>query len=134
MASADAVVRLARQSGMRPPLTSERVFAAARRGDVTARRVVHEEARMIALGLAAIVPVLDPEAVILGGGIGRSGDLLLEPIERELHTLSPFRPRLVGSALGGDAVLHGAIATALDAARREVFTRSRRTESEEATG
>jgi predicted NBD/HSP70 family sugar kinase len=134
VASADGIVRTARALGMRPPLTAERVFAAARRGNETARRVVEAEARWIALGLAAIVPVLDPEVVILGGGIGRSGDLLLEPIERALESLSPFRPRLVGSALGEYAVLHGAVATALDAGRRAVFARRRNVKKKEAAG
>jgi predicted NBD/HSP70 family sugar kinase len=131
--SADGIVRSARELGMRPPLTAERVFVAARRGDPTARRVVDAEARWIALGLASIAPVLDPEVVILGGGIGRSGDLLLEPIERALQTVSPFRPRLVGSALGEDAVLHGAVATALDAGRRAVFAQ-RKARAKEVAG
>ena len=128
MASAAGVVKLAQEMGMRPPLSAERVFAAARRGDPVAGRVVETEARRLALGIATIAPVLDPEVVILGGGVGRSGDLLLEPVERELQVLSPFRPRLLVSALGDDAVLHGAVATALDAGRREVFARSSRAE------
>ena len=94
---------------------------AARRGDPLAARAVEVEARLLALGIAAIAPVLDPEAVILGGGVGRSGDLLLDPIERELHALSPFRPRILVSVLGDDAVVEGAVATALEAGRREVF-------------
>jgi predicted NBD/HSP70 family sugar kinase len=122
-AAAAAIVRVARDLGVRGPLSAERVFAAARRGDSVARRAVEVEARRLALGIATIAPVLDPEVVILGGGVGRSGDLLLAPIERELHALSPFRPRVLVSALGEDAVLHGAIATALEAARREVFAR-----------
>jgi predicted NBD/HSP70 family sugar kinase len=122
-AAADGIVRLARRAGMRPPLTAERVFAAARRGDASARAVVEAEARWIALGIATIAPVLDPELVVLGGGVGGSGDLLIEPVERELHAISPFRPRVMGSGLGDDAVLHGAVATALEAGRRAIFTR-----------
>ena len=62
--------------------------------------------------------MLDPELVILGGGIARGGgDLLLEPVARELAALSPFRPRLAVSELGDEAVLHGAVAAALDAAQ-----------------
>jgi hypothetical protein len=77
------------------------------------------------MGIATVSAVLDPELVILGGGVGRNGDLLLEPIERELRELSPFRPRVVVSALGDDAVLHGAVATALEAARDRVFASPR---------
>src|SRR5262249_34575211 len=66
--------------GRPPPLSARNVFAAARRGETVALRVVAQEAERIALAIAAIVPVLDPELVILGGGIGRNGDLLLEPV------------------------------------------------------
>jgi predicted NBD/HSP70 family sugar kinase len=123
-AAAAGVVRFARKLGMRPPLSPERIFTAARRGHVVASRVVEAEAARLALAIATIAPVLDPELVILGGGIGRNGDLLLEPIDRELRQLLPFRPRVVVSALGEDAVLRGAVATALEIARARVFTRS----------
>ena len=123
-AAAAGIVRTARSLGMRPPLTPKRIFSAARRGDAAASRAVEAEAAQLALGIAAIAPILDPELVILGGGIGRSGDLLLEPIERELREISPFRPRIVVSALGQDAVLHGAVATALEAARDRLFSRT----------
>jgi predicted NBD/HSP70 family sugar kinase len=122
-ASAPGIVRQAQHLGLANVRSAEAVFAAARRGDGRARRVVDTEASRLALAIATIAPVLDPEAVILGGGIGRSGDLLVEPLERDLADLSPFRPRVVVSILGDDAVLHGAVATALEAGRREVFAR-----------
>jgi predicted NBD/HSP70 family sugar kinase len=134
-AAAAGVVRIARRLGMRPPLSPEKIFTAARRGQVVASRVVQEEAERLALAIATVAPVVDPELVILGGGIGRNGDLLLEPIERELRQLLPFRPRVVVSALGEDAVLRGAVATALDVARDRVFARSPiRPVAEAATG
>jgi predicted NBD/HSP70 family sugar kinase len=83
-------------------------------------------AERIALAVAAVVPVVDPELVILGGGIGRNGDLLLEPVERELRAISPFQPRLEVSALGEDAELTGAVALALQTAQDLLFTRGRR--------
>lgn len=121
---ATAVVERARSLGMRPPLSPRSVFSAARRGDQLALKVVMEEARQIALAIAAVSPVLDPQLVILGGGIAGNGDLLLEPIERELRTLSPFHPQLAASDLGDEAVLAGAIATALEAAQDRIFTRA----------
>ena len=123
-AAAAGVVRIARKLGMRMPLSPEKIFMAARRGHLVASRVVQTEAARLALAIATVTPVLDPELVILGGGIGRNGDLLLEPIESELRQLLPFRPRVVVSALGEDAVLRGAVATALDVARERVFARS----------
>jgi predicted NBD/HSP70 family sugar kinase len=115
---------MARRLGMRPPLTPERIFVAARRGQGVATRVVQAEAALLSLAIATVTPVLDPELVILGGGIGRNGDLLVEPIERELRQLLPFQPRVAVSALGDDAVLRGAVATALEVARDRVFARS----------
>jgi predicted NBD/HSP70 family sugar kinase len=122
---ATGIVTLARSLGVRPPVTPERVLAAARRGDERALRVVDLVAERIALAVATIVPVLDPELVVLGGGIGRNGDVLLHPVERELASMSPFRARIEASMLGEDAELIGAIATALDDAREQLFSRVR---------
>lgn len=122
-AAAAGIVREAQRLGMREPLSVEGIFSAARRGNRSARRVIEMEAQRLALAIAAIAPVVDPQLVILGGGIGRNADLLLEPIEAELHQLLPFRPRVAVSPLGDDAVLQGAIAIALEAARDRVFAR-----------
>jgi predicted NBD/HSP70 family sugar kinase len=119
------VVRIAREVGMQGPLTPKKVFALARRGDPLARRAVEVEARRVALGLAAVIAVVDLELVIVGGGVGGNADLLLEPVERELHALSPLRPHLAASALGEEAVLHGAVATALAVARDRLFDPAR---------
>jgi predicted NBD/HSP70 family sugar kinase len=125
-AAAAGIVREARRLGLREPVSVETIFTAARRGNRAARRVIEIEAQRLALAIAAITPVVDPQLVILGGGIGRNADLLLEPIDRELHQLLPFRPQLAVSALGDDAVLQGAIAIALEAARDRVFARPAR--------
>ena len=121
---AEGVVEAARVAGMRGANTPRAVFDAARAGDAAAERVVATVAERLALAIAAIVPVIDPELVILGGGIGRNGDLLLEPVEQELRALSPFRPRIEVSALGADAELHGAVSLALEAAQDRLFARS----------
>lgn len=122
-AAAAGIVRHARALGMRGPLSAESIFTAARRGNRMALKVVAAEAAWLAQAVATVTPVLDPELVILGGGIGSNGDLLIEPMERELRQLMPFKPRLAASALGDDAVLQGAVAIALDAARERVFAR-----------
>ena len=111
----------ARASGI--ATTAEGVFAAARARDPIALAAVELEGRRLALLVAAIAAILDPELVVLGGGIGRNLDLLQEPLLERLHALTPLRPRLAVSALGNDAVLLGAIATGLDLARDLVFQR-----------
>jgi predicted NBD/HSP70 family sugar kinase len=111
---------------MRGALTAEAVFSSARRGNAAAKAALELEASRVALAIAAIAPVVDPELVILGGGVGRHAEQLLDPIERELRRLLPFRPRVAISTLGDDAVLLGAITVALEAARERLFARPTR--------
>ena len=120
---AAGVVTAARALGMRGITSPKAVFAAARKGESKALRIVDLVAERIALAIAGVVPVVDPELVILGGGIGRNGDLLLGPVEEELRALLPFHPPVDVSSLGEDAELHGAVATALQAAQDRLFVR-----------
>ena len=69
--------------------------------------------------------VVDPELVILGGGIGGNADLLLEPVEQQVATLSPFRPRIEVSTLREEATLHGSVSMALQAAQDQLFARGK---------
>jgi predicted NBD/HSP70 family sugar kinase len=124
-ASAAGVVAAARKLGMKPPLTAKRVFAAARDGDRKALRVVAIEAQRIALAVAAVASVVDPELVILGGGIGGNADLLVEPVLTELRAVSPFRPRVEVSVLQEEATVYGAVFMALQAAQGRLFARGK---------
>ena len=124
-ASATAVVATARELGMPGPLSAKRVFAAARADDPIALAAVEREAQRLALVVATVAAVVDPELVVLGGGVGANTDLLLAPLERELERITPLRPRVVESALGQDAIVLGAIATAVDTARDLVFQNAR---------
>jgi predicted NBD/HSP70 family sugar kinase len=107
---------------MRGELTARSVFDQARAGDVRALRVVDATARSLAYVVSCVAPVIDPSVVVLGGAIGANGDLLLDPVIRHLEEFSPFRPSVVSSQLGSDAVLLGATAMAADLARESVFT------------
>ncbi|GAA2973904.1 MULTISPECIES: ROK family protein [unclassified Kitasatospora] len=127
-AAADAVVRAARDFGLdgesaTRQLTAKQVFERARAGEPAAVRAVEREAERLAYAVAVLSAVLDPDLVVLGGGIGSSADLLLEPLEQALHRLAPMRPTLAPSLLGEEAVLLGAVSTALETARPEVFER-----------
>jgi predicted NBD/HSP70 family sugar kinase len=102
------------------------IFGAAREGDEGARKVVAEVARRIALHIAPFAAVADIELVVLGGGIGANGDLLLDPVGSQLAEWLPFPPRLEVSTLGEAAVLTGALAVGVQAARENVFSRRSR--------
>jgi len=121
--SAAAVVLAARQAGMRGNVTAKAVFDAARRGEPKAVKAVDTEAERIALLLATITAVLDPEFIVLGGGIGGSADLLRPRLAERLSELTPLETRVEESELGQDAIVLGAIATALGTARELVFTK-----------
>jgi predicted NBD/HSP70 family sugar kinase len=119
--SADAIVRTARSLGMRGRLDAKRIFSAARGGDRLALATVAAEADRLALALGAVAAILDPQLIILGGGVGGNVDLLRPLLEERLARLTPLEPRLVEGELGQDAIVLGAVATALDTASRLVF-------------
>ncbi|MFF3459181.1 ROK family protein [Streptomyces sp. NPDC002730] len=121
--SGEAVVAAARALGMTGPLTAKDVFDAARRDDPAATTAVRQEGERLAHTVAAVAAVLDPDLVVLGGGVGHSADLLLRTVRDTLKSLTPLRPKVAPSALGEDAILLGAVATALDTARDVVFER-----------
>lgn len=120
-AGGSAVTDLAARAGSRAIGSPKAVFDAARAGDTAALTAVRAEAGRLAHAVASIAAMLDPALVILGGGIGDNADLLLEPLYDALEALTPLRPPVVAGALDGDAVLLGAIATALATAREYVF-------------
>ncbi|HEV7898590.1 MAG TPA: ROK family protein [Planosporangium sp.] len=91
------------------------VFERAGAGDEHALAAIEDEARLIALAVAAVGAVLDPEAVVLGGGIGSRVEML-DPVRRWLTRLGTHAPAVKTSQLGHRAALIGAIA----AARHEV--------------
>jgi predicted NBD/HSP70 family sugar kinase len=119
--AADAVVRLGRSFGLDDVASAKDVFQAARRGEAAAQAAVDHEGARLGHVVAALAAVLDPELVVLGGGVGRNTDLLVGPLEKALRGLSPLRPRIEPSALGEDVVLLGAIATAVGVARDHTF-------------
>src|SRR3954454_14991711 len=120
-ASADAVVRTAKRLGMTGATSAKRVFSAARAGDELALAAVEAEANRLALVVGTVAAIVDPEFVLLGGGIGSNIDLLRPPLERRLAELTPLAPPIAEGELGQDAIVLGAVASALDTARDLVF-------------
>lgn len=115
----DRMVELA--GGEAEAVRGEHVTAAAAEGDADAAAVVERFAWWLALGLANLANILDPEMFVLGGGIVESGPVLLEPTRRQFFALlegATHRPEIqvVLADLGERA---GAIGAAY-MARREV--------------
>ncbi|MER5529035.1 ROK family transcriptional regulator [Streptomyces sp. NPDC002677] len=76
----------------------------------------------IAVGVAAVVAILDPGCVVLGGEIGSAGGAALAArVEERLRRMSPLATEVRASALGGGAVLRGALLTARERAQDELF-------------
>jgi glucokinase len=95
------------------------VVQAAREGDPRARESLDRAARYCAMGIANLVSLLNPEAVVLGGGVGQgASDLLLGPItagvRRWAQPIAAARCRIDVTQLGEDAGLLGAARLALD--------------------
>ena len=107
-ASSAAVVRAAREAGARVR-SARTVFRAAAAGDCRAQEIVDREAEVVAHALASIVAVVDPELIVLGGGIGRAPGFA-EEVRARLERLSPVAPEVRRSALGEDAVVDGCLA------------------------
>jgi predicted NBD/HSP70 family sugar kinase len=101
--------------------SAEDVFERARAGDERAAAVVQGVARRLGIAIATVCAVIDPELVVLGGGIG-SNAALVAPVRSTVAALLPLAARVETSRLGDKAALYGAIAVALRRARGEVFS------------
>ncbi|MFF1307445.1 ROK family transcriptional regulator [Streptomyces sp. NPDC058307] len=76
----------------------------------------------LAVGVAAVVAILDPGCLVLAGEVGRAGGAdLAARVERRVRRMSPLPTEVRASALGGAAVLRGALLTAREKAQDELF-------------
>jgi glucokinase len=100
--------------------TGQLVTEAAREGDAAAIAIVTAVARRLGEGIAGLVNVLDPDVVVVGGGVGEAGDLLMGPL-REAYLAAvegaDVRPDvpIVSAELGNDAGAIGAALLAMEA-------------------
>jgi glucokinase len=117
LASAAAIARRYAAVSGRPVAGAREVAGRMVAGDPSARRVWNDATEALALALAWTSVVLAPQAIILGGGLARSGSLLFEPLGLSLgrHLGVVRRPQLVPAALQDDAGLLGAALLAWEA-------------------
>lgn len=138
VASGHALLRAARKAARRSPdsaigrlagadadrATGSVVTTAAREGDTEAIGILAEVGHRLGVGIAGLVNVLDPEVVVVGGGVADAGELLLGPARSAFARAlegAGFRPPvpLLAAELGNDAGAVGAAALAFDALASE---------------
>lgn len=112
LGSGTALERAAGAAGL--PADGRKVTELAATGDATAQRVWDELASVVAVGVANLAYLFAPDVVVLGGGVGRAGEVLLDPLRRHLDRHGPpgrdERIELRTAELGDDAGLVGAAA------------------------
>ncbi len=95
-------------------ITAEVVARAAEQGDGVARDIFARGALALAVGVGGLVNVFNPELIVIGGGLARAGDLIIEPFRSSLpnYTMLPIYEHvtIVQSALGHDTGIYGAAA------------------------
>ncbi len=124
LASGQAIARMGRQacSGGDPVLLrlcsddpcrleAKTVFEAARAGSQAARQVIEQAAMWLGVALVNVVSVIDPEIIIIGGGVALSGEQFLEPVRRSMEASALCRiamPPVVRATHGTEAGMLGA--------------------------
>ncbi len=98
-------------------VTAEHVVEAAKRGDESAREILYEAGHVLGQALVGVVNLLNPKAIVIGGGIGESAPIVVEQAAKiiEEEALAGRRDvSVVRAALGNDAGVLGAAALAFD--------------------
>ena len=119
-ASATGIVRIAEKlrkengnTALSAGCTAKQVFDYAKEGDELAMQAVEELGRYLGLALASCACVLNPEGIVIGGGVSRAGKILLDVTEKNFQTYV-FKPcrnvKFCLAELGNDAGIYGAAA------------------------
>ncbi len=118
LGSAAAIGRRYAQASGRPQATAEQVARLAASGDALAAQVWDEAVEALADGLAIYQTLLDPELIVIGGGLAEAGEALLRPLRAALGRRLTFQvaPPIVPASLGDEAGCLGAGLLAWDAA------------------
>lgn len=106
--------------------TAEEVFRAAAAGDSAARAEIERFVRGVATGIATVTMAVDPDVVVVGGGLSRAGEELLRPLRAAVMSEIgvPVRPSIIQSELGAESVVLGALALASGQAMERLYQAS----------
>ncbi len=104
-------------------VTAKTVTEAAAQGDEVAREILQRAAFYIGLGLVNVLHILEPQRILIGGGVSQAGDLLFQPVRETVrqHVMSKVYHgvEILPAALGADVGLLGAVALALSRLDRD---------------
>lgn len=108
-------------------ISAREVASAARRGDLLAQQILAKAGTHIGIAIAGLINLFNPGMIVIGGGVARTGDLLLEPMRQAVQTRSlPASTRVVRittAMLGRRSSGMGAVIQALTIALHQVADR-----------
>jgi N-acetylglucosamine repressor len=116
--AAEAAVAAGKTSSLREvaSIDAAAVAVAARAGDAVALAIFADVSEHLGVGVSYLVNILDPQMIVLGGGVMEAADLLLEGTRASMarHSLKGGGVPVLVSALGDDAGLIGSVFAAMD--------------------
>lgn len=126
-ASATGIVRMAKrrltksedETTLRSfdPLTAKDIFDEAKAGDVVAKELVDDLGNILGATLAKVACVVNPEAIVIGGGVSKAGKILIDTVQKHFkeNAFYAFKDtRFELATLGNDAGMYGCMAMLLN--------------------
>jgi predicted NBD/HSP70 family sugar kinase len=113
--------------GDRDHQVTEQIITSARAGSPGALRIIDDFCEVLAKHAAAMTLTVDPELIVIGGGLADACDLLLPRLKQHMDQVCIRTPDLVASTIGPEAVLLGAVRLALTAADEALRQQARKT-------
>ena len=105
-------------------LTASDVAMAARRGDLIAQQIITEAAKQLGIAIAGLVNLINPNMVVVGGGVAQIGDFFLEPVRRAVLQrslpASAQTVRITTALLGRRSISMGAVVQAISIALHRI--------------
>jgi glucokinase len=125
MIAAGGLIRTARMAERDPPVSAKTVFLAGQQGETDATAIIESAGRYLGIGLASLINIFNPQAIVVGGGVANMGETLLGPaveVARARAFAQSFTDvRILEGQLGEQAAALGAIAVVRNAAAKGVI-------------
>ena len=99
------------------PLTAKDIFDEAKAGDAIAKELVNELGKILGATLAKVACVVNPEAIVIGGGVSKAGKILVDTVQEHFkeNAFYAFKDtRFELATLGNDAGIYGCMAMLLN--------------------